>query len=372
MKIPLVDLQTQSQQLREDMLPAIEEVMRKSNYILGEEVEFFEEEFADFCEAHYCVGVSSGTEALHMALRALDIGPGDEVITAANTFVASALAIAYVGATPVAVDIDPLDYNLDVELVEEAITPQTKAIMPVHLYGQPAEMTRLRELTERYGLKLVEDASQAHGARYRGQRVGTFGDAGCFSFYPGKNLGGFGDGGAVVTKDAALAQKLRELRNYGQANKNVHSRLGFNARLDTIQAAVLRVKLPYLETWNQQRAAVAKAYDDLLQELGLTLPRKKQHCSHIYHLYVVQHPQRNELLDHLRQHDVHGGIHYPSPIHQALSFLKVRTFPDGVPIAQDVANKILSLPIYPELSPEGIEQVVDAVNAFQSVAVDAR
>lgn len=369
MKIPLVDLQTQSNQLCADILPALENIIRKANFVLGEEVEFFEEEFASFCEARHCVGVSSGTEALHLALRALQIGPGDEVITAANTFVASALAIAYVGATPVVVDIDPADYNINAELIEAAITPQTKAIMPVHLYGQPAEMGKICELADKHGLKVIEDASQAHGARHRGQRVGTFGDAGCFSFYPGKNLGGFGDGGAVVTKDAALAQQLRELRNYGQATKNVHSCLGFNARLDTMQAAVLLVKLRHLETWNAQRAAIANRYHELMSDTGIELPHKKAHVSHIYHLFVVQHANRDALMEHLQQHDVFCGIHYPSPIHKALPFLNVRISPDGVPLAEAVANRILSLPVYPELPDEGIIQVAEAVKAFQPAEV---
>ncbi len=314
MPIPLLDLVAQFENIRDEATGAIQNVLQKANFILGEEVEWFEDKFADFCGAGHCVSVSSGTEALHLTLRAMEIGPGDEVITAANSFAATPFAIAHTGATPVFVDVKADDFNLDVDLLEEAITSRTKAIIPVHLYGQPADMDAIRTLAERFELKVVEDAAQAHGAIYRGQTVGTLGDAACFSFYPGKNLGAYGDGGAVVTDNSELADKLRLLRNYGQQVKNVHDSLGYNARLDTLQAAVLLVKLNYLEEWTHLRRAAADRYRDLLATSDVQLPSEKDDVRHVYHLFVIQHDRRDELLAHLKDREIYCGIHYPFPL----------------------------------------------------------
>ena len=362
--IPMLDLVAQYEQLRGEMLPAIEEVLSRAHFILGEEVELFEDRFAAFCGADHCVGLSSGTEALHLSLRALGIGPGDEVITAANTFAATGFAIVYTGATPVFLDVDPVDYNIDVSLIERAVTARTKAIIPVHLYGQPAEMNAILSIAQKYDLKVVEDACQAHGALYGNRRVGSLGDAACFSFYPGKNLGAYGDGGAAVTNDPALAEKLRLLRNYGQRVKNEHSMLGFNSRLDTMQAAVLQVKLNYLDEWNERRRAVAQRYNELLADSEVVVPTEKPDVRHVYHLYVVQHDNRDQLLDHLKQEGIYCGIHYPMPLHLAKPFRSARTVPEGVPVCMKLAKRILSLPMYPELTESQIQHVVESISSF--------
>ena len=364
MTIPLLDLVAQYEQLRDEMLPAIEKVLSRAQFILGEEVGLFENEFAAFCGVDHCVGVSSGTDALHLSLRALGIGPGDEVITAANTFVATGFAIVYAGATPVFVDVDPVDYNMQVELIRRAVTARTKAIIPVHLYGQPAEMDAIRSIARECDLKVVEDACQAHGALYGDQRVGSLGDAACFSFYPGKNLGAYGDGGAVVTNDPALAERLRVLRNYGQRTKNEHSVLGFNNRLDTLQAAVLQVKLKYLDEWNDKRRAAARRYNELLADSDVVIPTEKPDVRHVYHLYVIQHDSRDELLDHLKQRGVHCGIHYPMPLHMAAPFRSARTVPEGVPVSVALARRILSLPMHPELGSTQMQQVAQIIEMF--------
>ncbi len=362
--IPMLDLVAQYEQLRGEMLPAIEEVLCGAHFILGEEVDLFEDRFASFCGTDHCVGLSSGTEALHLSLRALGIGPGDEVITVANTFAATAFAIAYTGATPVFVDADPVDYNIDVNLIERAVTPRTKAIIPVHLYGQPADMNAILAIAQKYNLKVVEDACQAHGAMYGNRRVGSLGDAACFSFYPGKNLGAYGDGGSVVTNDPALAEQLRLLRNYGQRVKNEHSMLGFNSRLDTLQAAVLQVKLNYLDEWNEKRRAVAQRYNELLADSEVVVPTEKPGVRHVYHLYVVQHDNRDRLLDHLKQEGIHCGIHYPMPLNLAKPFRSAGTVPEGVPVCTRLAKRILSLPMYPELTEDQIRQVVESIESF--------
>jgi dTDP-4-amino-4,6-dideoxygalactose transaminase len=309
--------------------------------------------------------VANGTEALHLALRALNIGPGDEVITAGNSFAASALAIAYTGATPVLVDVNPIDYTLDPEWVEAAITPRTRAVIPVHLYGQPAQMNAICDLATRHGLQIVEDACQSHGARYHGQRVGALGDIGCFSFYPGKNLGAFGDGGAIVCNDSRLDERLRALRNYGQPVKHSYAELGFNSRLDTMQAAVLLVKLSRLDRWNGDRRRWADRYRELLADQPLlSLPAERDEVEHVYHLFVVRHPDRDRLLNHLSRRDIYCGIHYPQPLHEALPFLGARTMPEGLPVCSALARQILSLPMYPELTDERVTRVAEAVCAF--------
>ena len=371
MPIPFLDLVAQYEGIRDEVAPAIQRVLDSAQFILGEDVELFEDKFASYCGADHCVAVSSGTEALHLTLRAMDIGLGDEVITAANSFAATAFAIAYTGATPVFVDVKASDFNIDVDLIERAVTKKTKAILPVHLYGQPADMTEILALAAKHGLRVIEDACQAHGAEYQGKRVGALGDAGCFSFYPGKNLGAYGDGGAIVTSDRALAQKLRLLRNYGQQTKNQHTMLGYNSRLDTIQAAVLLVKMNYLEEWTEQRRAVGKKYRELLSDARVELPQENHGARHVYHLFVIQHERRDDLIAHLRERNIFCGIHYPSPLPEAAPFQTARTVPDGVPVSTSLSRRILSLPIYPELGDAAIVEIADAVESFSTAEVPA-
>jgi dTDP-4-amino-4,6-dideoxygalactose transaminase len=365
MTIPFVDLKGQSPHVRQEISAAVEKAIDDGQYILGDQVAVFEQSFADFCGGRHGIGLGNGTEALHLALRALGIGPGDEVITAANTFVATALAIAYVGATPVLVDVDPDDYLIDVELIEQAITSRTKAIVPVHLYGQPVDMPAILEIAAKYNLPVVQDACQAHGAEIDGKRLGSLGTAACYSFYPSKNLGAYGDGGIVVTNDDQLAEQIRMLRNYGQRTKNNYEMLGYNSRLDTLQASILAVKLRYLAEANESRRAVAQRYGEILAGTpDLVLPAERPNVSHVYHLYVVQHPQRDELAAHLQKNGVQCGIHYPTPIHQIAAFQGCRTVPDGAPVATKLAGRILSLPMFPELTDQQIERVAEVVAAF--------
>lgn len=363
--IPLVDLQTQSRQLKEEVLSRMGEVIDSARYILGQEVQEFESMFAEYCGVDHCVGLANGTDALHMALRALEIGEGDEVITAGNSFAATAFAIAYAGAKPVFVDIDASDFNIDVGLIEQAITERTRAIIPVHLYGQPAKMKEIREVANRHGLKIVEDAAQAHGAEENGQRCGSFGDIGCFSFYPGKNLGAFGDAGAAVTNDPALAERLRLLRNYGQKEKNRHDLLGYNCRMDTMQACVLLAKMNHIEQWTEARRKVAAWYREELDGSSLILPAERDNVRHVYHLFVVRHPNRQELMQHLADQQIYAGIHYPNPLPTAQPFGDAVTVPIDVPTCQKVASEILSLPMYPEMTRDQVTRVSEAIREFQ-------
>ena len=362
--IPLVDLRTQSRAIKDEVLRRIGDVIDGAGYILGQEVQEFEEAFAAYCGTEHCVGMANGTDAIHMALRALDVGPGDEVITAGNSFAATAFAIAYSGAKAVFVDIDPVDFNINVELIEHAITERTKAIIPVHLFGQPARMKQIREIADRYGLRIVEDAAQAHGAELEGQRCGSFGDIGCFSFYPGKNLGAFGDGGATVTNDANLAEKLRMLRNYGQQQKNRHDLLGFNCRLDTVQACVLLTKLNYIEEWTERRRQVAAWYREELAGSGLKVPFEHDDCRHVYHLFVARSKQRDQFIEYLADQNIFCGIHYPNPLYTAQPFQDATTVPVGLPICTAVAKEIVSLPVYPEMTREQVSRVAAAAGAF--------
>jgi dTDP-4-amino-4,6-dideoxygalactose transaminase len=362
--IPLVDLVGQYQHIGTEVIAAVERVMATGDFILGEEVERFEAAFARYCRASYCVAVSSGTEALHLTLRALGIGRGDEVIVPVNTFAATAFAVSYTGAAPVFVDIDATDYTLDVELLERAISRRTKAIIPVHLYGHSADLDAILALADRYHLKVIEDACQAHGAQYRGRPVGGIGHAGCFSFYPGKNLGAYGDGGAVVTGDGELADRIRLLQNFAQRPKNVHLAVGFNSRLDTLQAAVLLVKLPYLDGWNQRRRAAAEQYGQLLSGMGVLVPATRSGVSHVYHLYVIQHERRDELLSFLRAHGIAAGVHYPLPLSRQVPYLAARAVPHGAPVATTLSRKILSLPMFPEITHHQLATVVYAIRSF--------
>lgn len=366
MVVPLVDLVVQYRNIREEILPAVEKVMSKGAFILGEELGLFEEEFARYCGGAHCVGVGSGTDALFLALRALGIGPGDEVLLPANTFVATAFAVSFTGATPVFVDVDRRDYNIDVTLIEGAITEKTKAIIPVHLYGHPAEMDEIVRLAQKHDLRIVEDACQAHGARYKDRPVGAIGDIGCFSFYPGKNLGAYGDGGAVVTNSAELADTIRQLRNYAQKEKNIHPVIGYNSRLDSLQAAILRVKLRHLETWTENRRAAARLYDERLSAAGIAIPAAKPDCRHVYHLYVIQHDVRDELIQALREQNIFCGIHYPLPLHRQEPYRQARTVPRDLPVSSEASGRIVSLPMFPELTKEQVDHVAREIAHFSS------
>ena len=323
MRIPFVDLKMQHSALHEEVQQSLAEICQSAAFTLGPQVKRFEEAFAAFCEAKHAIGVANGTDALTLVLIALGIGPGDEVITAVNSFIATAEAIAHTGARPVFADIDPETYTIDVEQIEARITPQTRAIIPVHLYGQPADMDPILEIAEKYGLYIIEDAAQAHGARYKGRRVGSLGHAACFSFYPSKNLGACGDAGAVVTSDDRIALAVRKLRDHGGIEKYQHDLLGYTSRLDTLQAAILLIKLRYLDRWNQLRQKNARLYDQRLATLpGIVTPAVSSDVTHVYHLYVIRVDQgsRDELYQYLDRRGVQSGIHYPEPIHLALAF----------------------------------------------------
>ena len=362
--IPLVDLKTQYLSLKPKIDQAIQRVIDNTDFILGKEVELFEKEFASFSEAKYGVGVASGTDALHLSLLALGIGSGDEVITAANTFVATVLAISYTGAKPVLVDINPDNYNLDVSLLKKAITKKTKAVIPVHLFGQPADMDPIMEVAREHNLKVIEDACQAHGAEYKGRRLGSIGDIGCSSFYPGKNLGAYGDGGMVLTNDEEIAQKVRMLRNYGSRIKYYHEFKGFNSRLDTIQAAILRVKLKRLDRWTEKRRKHAKKYNELLRKMEVVTPKEGGYAKHVYHLYVIRVKERDGLLKCLKSKGIFAGIHYPIPIHLLGAYQDLGYKRGDFPVTEQITKEIISLPMYPELKENGIKYIVDNIKTF--------
>ena len=359
--IPLVDLRAQHRAIATEVDFALRAVMERADFVLGHDVEVFEAEYAAYCEAAYAVGVDSGLSALELGMRALGIGPGDEVITPANSFIASSSAISFTGATPVWADVDPMTLNLDPDAVRAAITPDTKAIMVVHLYGQPADLGSIAGIAREHGLRLIEDACQAHGARFAGRRVGSFGDFAAFSFYPAKNLGAYGDGGILTTQDTGLADRVRMMRNYGQRQKYEHVTMAWNRRLDTIQAAVLRVKLRHLDQWNEARRAHAALYSSLLQESGLELPGTRHDVEHVYHLFVVQTDRRDQLLAALRAEGIGAALHYPIPIHQQEVYRDRGLGVGAFPITERAAARLLSIPMYPELTPTQIERVASAL-----------
>ena len=340
----------------------VQRVLDSGWYILGEEVKAFEQEFAGYLGTGHALGVGNGTEALHLALAACGIGQSDEVITVSHTAGATVAAIELTGATPVLVDIDPRYFTLDVDRLEQAITPRTRAIVPVHLYGQPADMDAVMEIARRHNLRVVEDCAQAHGATWQRKRVGTIGDMGCFSFYPTKNLGALGDGGMVVTSDNQLAEKARLLREYGWAERFISHFPGWNSRLDEVQAAVLRVKLPFLDADNQARREIAAAYGELIGILDL--PTIRPGVEHVFHLYVTRSTRRDELLKYLREKGIGAAIHYPAPVHLQPAYRGRLPGGEALPETERAAREILSLPIYPELQPDEVRQVVEAVRAF--------
>jgi dTDP-4-amino-4,6-dideoxygalactose transaminase len=359
--IPFVDLKAQYASLRTEVNAAIQGVLDSCQFILGSEVAAFEEEFAAYCNARHGVGVNTGTSALHLALLAAGIGPGDEVITVPFTFVATVSAICYTGATPVFVDIDPQTFTMDTSAIEAAITERTKAILPVHLYGQPAEMDVILEIARRRGLVVIEDAAQAHGAEYKGRRVGALGDLGCFSFYPGKNLGAYGEGGMVVTNDPEYARKIRMLRDWGAEKKYQHVLKGYNFRLEGLQGAVLRVKLRHLETWTEARRAVARNYDRLLADSGVPTPQMLADVRHVFHIYAIRTARRQACHEALLAQGIQTGIHYPIPVHLLPAFTDLGYRAGQFPHAEQAAREVLSLPMFAELTMDQCEEVVRAV-----------
>jgi len=370
-KLPLVDLRAQHATIASEVDAAVQRVIANTDFILGADVDAFEEEFATYCEAKHCVALDSGMSALELGMRAMGIGPGDEVITPAGSFIASSSAISFTGATPVWVDVDPRTYNIDAGQVEAAITPRTKAIMVVHLYGQPADVTAVTAIADRHGLPVIEDACQSHGARYRGRRTGSMGAFGAFSFYPAKNLGAYGDAGALTTNDAALAEKVRMMRNYGQRVKYEHVYLAWNRRMDTIQAAVLRVKLRRLDAWNESRRRIASTYGELLASSSAMLPQAAPEVEHVYHLYVVQVDDRERVIAELAQRGVGTGIHYPTPIHLQEAYRERGYRPGAFPVTEAAAKRVLSLPMYPELAESDVRRVADALNEALSASARA-
>ncbi len=359
--IPFVDLATQYRSIQSDIDAAMAAVLSRGDFILGQDVRLFEQEFAAYCGTSHCLGVASGTDALRLALQACGIGRGDEVITTAHTFIATTLAIMEAGATPVLVDCDPEYGLIDVTKIAGAITPRTKAILPVHLYGQPADMDPILEIARAHSLAVIEDACQAHGAFYKGRRCGSLGDIAAFSFYPGKNLGAYGDGGAVTTNRADLADKVTLLRNYGQRVKYEHLEKGGNSRLDTIQAAVLRVKLRHLDGWNAGRQRAAAAYDRALAGLAVGLPKVAPWGTHVFHLYVVRTSDRAGLQQRLDAAKSQHGIHYPIPVHRQKAMAELGYAESAFPVAEALAPSILSLPMFPELNDAQIARVAAAV-----------
>src|SRR5882724_1535205 len=352
---------------RAEIDAAVARVLDEGWYILGGEVKAFESEFASYIGAAYAVGVGSGTEALHLALKACGIGKGDEVITVSHTAVATVSAIESAGATPVLVDIEPHSYTLDPTKLEAALTSRTKAIIPVHIYGQPADLEPILEIARRHEIRIIEDCAQAHGAKYKGRCVGSFGDIGCFSFYPTKNLGAIGDGGMLVTSNPELAEHASLLREYGWADRYVSSIPGWNSRLDELQAAVLRAKLPYLDSDNAARNRLADKYDAALCGFGITLPRRRPEVEHVYHLYVIRSPQRDDLQMFLKSRGIGALVHYPVPVHLQPAYRSRLRGSDNLPETERAAREVLSLPIYPELKESHLQKVINEVQAFEGV-----
>lgn len=365
MNIPFLDLKAPHEELRAELREAFERVLDSGWYILGDEVKQFEHEFAAYCEAGHCVGVGNGLDALHLILHAYGIGAGDEVIVPSNTYIATWLAASYVGATPIPVEPDERTYNIDPMRIEAAITPRTKAIIAVHLYGQPADMDAINTVAKKHKLKVIEDAAQAHGARYKGRRVGTLGDAAGFSFYPGKNLGAIGDGGAVTTNDPVLADKLRVLCNYGSRVKYVNDVKGFNSRLDELQAAFLREKLKKLDEWNGRRKAIAAVYQNALCDCNVMLPHVPEWADPVWHLFVVRSQNRDALQAHLSQHGIGTLIHYPIPPHLQTAYTELGYKSGDFPLAELIHGEVLSLPIGPHMSVATVAQVSGCIKSIE-------
>jgi dTDP-4-amino-4,6-dideoxygalactose transaminase len=365
MKVPFLDLKSTYTELQTALDEVYARVMNSGWYILGEEVAAFEQEFAEYCGAKHCIGVANGLDALHLILRGYDIGEGDEVIVPSNTYIATWLAVSYAGATPIPVEPIEGTYNLDPSKIEAAITPKTKAVLPVHLYGQPGAMDAINDIAGKYNLKVIEDAAQAQGACYKGKRTGNLGDAAGFSFYPGKNLGAYGDAGAITTNDDELADTIKVLRNYGSRVKYYNEVKGFNSRLDPLQAAFLRVKLNYLNEWNERRENVARKYLENLNDcLDLSLPLVEEKAEPVWHLFVVRHPERNRLEKFLNGNGIGTLIHYPVPPHLSLAYTKDNQEFGHLPISEELAKSVISLPIGPHLTIEAQNFVIETIIRF--------
>jgi dTDP-4-amino-4,6-dideoxygalactose transaminase len=366
MKVQFLDLKTPYIELKDELDRAYQRVMESGWYILGKECEAFEKEFADYCGTKYCIGVGSGLDALHLILRAYKIGEGDEVIVPANTFIATWLAVSYAGAKPIPIEPDEKTYNINPILIEQAITERTKAIIAVHLYGQPADMDLINDLAKKHNLKVIEDAAQAHGAKYKGRRTGSLGDAAGFSFYPGKNLGAIGDGGAVTTNDPVLAENVKILKNYGSRIKYYNEVKGFNSRLDELQAALLRVKLSKLDEWNERRSVVANKYLESLQNYkGMVLPYVPEWAEPSWHLFAVLYPERSELQSYLSKIGIDTLIHYPIPPHLSEAYADMDYKIDDFPITERIAGSVLSLPMGPHISDVDISKIVTKINIYK-------
>ena len=366
MNVPFLDLRPQYLELKDQFDAAYLRVAESGSFILGSEAQSFESEFATYCGAEHCIGVGNGLDALHLIIRALDIGPGDEVLVPANTYIATWLAVSHAGAIPVPIEPNERTYNIDASRIEAAITKHTRAIIAVHLYGQPADLDRINEIASRYGLKVIEDAAQAHGARYKGNRVGALGDVAGFSFYPGKNLGAWGDAGAVVTNDDTLARRVRVLSNYGSQVKYYNERKGFNSRLDELQAAVLRIKLAKLDEWNERRKRIAEEYLQMLEgSCDLTLPYVPNWADPVWHLFVVRHPKRDLLQEYLNQNGVGTLIHYPLPPHLQAAYAELGYERGHFQISEKMADEVLSLPMSSHLSALELRHVVQQLSTFK-------
>jgi dTDP-4-amino-4,6-dideoxygalactose transaminase len=365
MQIPFVDLAAQRSAIKDELDNAIEQVLNDRTFIRGPHVETFEQEFASFCGVKECIGVGNGTDALFIALKTLGVGPGDEVIVPAMTFIASAEAVTMTGASPVFVDVDPESYTISPQKIGERISPKTKAIIPVHLYGHPADMPAIRDIAQEYDLKIVQDAAQAHGAKIQGKKIATFGDCTCFSFYPGKNLGAYGDAGAIVTDDEKTAKRIREFANHGRADKYKHKFEGVNSRMDGIQGAILSVKLNHLESWTLSRRHIASLYDQQLKNIdGITTPKCADNSWHVYHLYVIQTELRDNLRLYLTEQGIASGIHYPTALPFLEAYERKQHKPEDFPVAWELQYRILSLPMFPELGEERAMAVVQAISSW--------
>jgi dTDP-4-amino-4,6-dideoxygalactose transaminase len=363
-KVPYLDLKAQYQSIKPEIDAAIARVLDSCQFVLGSEVAGFEQDFAAYCGAGECIALNSGTSALHLAFLAAGVGPGDEVITVPFTFVASVAAVTYAGARPVLVDIDPRSFTMDPSAVEAAITPRTKAILPVHLYGQPADMDPIMAIARRHGLVVIEDAAQAHGAKYKGRRVGSIGDMACFSFYPGKNLGAYGEGGAVTTSNAEYARTIRMLRDWGQDRKYNHLLRGFNYRMEGFQGAILRVKLRHLDAWTEARRAVVSQYNRLLADSCVERPTEMSWARHVYHVYTLRTDDRDSLQASLNAEGIQTGIHYPVPVHLQPAYADLGYGQGAFPQSEKAAGKVLSLPMYPEMTDDQIQKVSQALTGL--------
>ena len=373
MRVPFLDLKAQYESIKDEISDAIQQVLNSCAFAGGPFVEEFEKKFAEFCQCEYAIGVGSGTEALWLVLLSLGVGPGDEVITVPNTFIATAEAISFCGAKPVFVDIEEDTYTMDPELIESAISPRSKAIIPVHLFGQPADMDPIMEIARKHGLFVIEDACQAHGAAYKGKSAGSIGDAGCFSFYPGKNLGAYGEAGAIVTNNTELAEKMCMFRDHGQSRKYYHAMIGWNARMDGLQGAILNVKLRHLPEWTDARRKNAGLYNKLLSETdGIIEPAEAGYARHVYHVYAARVKNRDDLIAKLAAKDIHCGIHYPVPVHLQDAYLNSGDTFSNLKISESIASELLSLPMYPELTEAQIEYVVKSLKQITGYKLDQK